>query len=144
MFSTYYPTKNIARYNMPKSINWQAYMFRYIFYDWSISEKRSIDKWLWFFTIFTTPNITIGAVEYILLLYSRSYPYQLLETSHTSILMQVVNLNAKLLESTTSSIIAYYIFFQSNWSYYPPAAHYMYTNIMGIRYSYLHAHNNII
>jgi len=86
--------------------------FRYIFYDGIISEKRSVDKWLWFFTIVTTPNITIGAVEYILLLYSRSYPYQLLETtSHTSILMQVVNPNAKLLESTTSSLIAYYNIF---------------------------------
>jgi len=109
MFSTYQTAIPQDICSKVSINNWQAYVSLFI-YGRSVGEKRSVDKWLWFLTIVTT--LPLALPNTFLPLYSRSYPYQLAETtSHTSILIQVDNPNAILFESATSSLIAYYNIF---------------------------------
>lgn len=101
----------------------------------SISEKWSVDKWLWFLTRRRRHYHWCGAAaEYILLLYSRSYPYQLTETTyHTSILCSSLTRMRNSSNHLFTNCMGIITFFQSNWSYYPHVTHH---HII-IRYSYL-------
>lgn len=100
----------------------------------SISEKWSVDKWLWFLTRRRRHYHWCGAAaEYILLLYSRSYPYQLAETTYTSILCSSLTRMRNSSNHLFANCMGIITFFQSNWSYYPHVTHH---HII-IRYSYL-------